>query len=328
MTAEVTFRGGLAVCGVAVALAVAVACGGTRAAAAGALMDAGDADGNADFTDVRLPSPADFADVSVEVDFTEPVWLPDPATSIEGDVTALVGSWVQVHPDGSPCTPASSGFPSGDFSCFHLDIRKGDGGGAQGSVYVEFSWKNSPGTPSGPFAPPSDPNVGYPTTVSPSDYFSAEQLCPDVDYRLFDGVMQNGTLSFWFSPIDLWSDWCGLQTPWPWDVVGERKYRCASQTADPSTTDLGKLALCTSAQDRPMCTDSNGFVHACICLADAGPSPLCHRTVCECSASQCRADVRSVEHPATFALQGGRLVGTVSYVDYLASGVTLQRVTP
>jgi hypothetical protein len=53
----------------------------------------------------NLPKATDFADVNIEQDFTEPVWLPPPSTTIEGDATSLVGSWIQVRSDGSPCSP-------------------------------------------------------------------------------------------------------------------------------------------------------------------------------------------------------------------------------
>jgi hypothetical protein len=279
----------------------------------GATVDAGD----------DLPKATDFADVSVEQDFSEPVWLPPPSTTIEGDATSLVGSWVQVGSDGSQCPPSLQW-------CWHMEIRNDTGGTVSGTIHVEGP---SNGPVSGPFAPAVDPNVGYPTTVTPDNYgYVRQSVLPNVPYQLFDGVVSNGSFVFWFSTLDLWSGWCALQNPSPWTVDSQRKYRCVPQTADRTTTDLGKLALCTSAEDGPIC---NG--QPCVCEHDAGGSfPLCGNTVCECSATECRADVRSEEINATLQLNAGRLVGPFDSGfesgGYMTGGapsiITFQRVSP
>jgi hypothetical protein len=319
-----------------VALTLTAACGepgsvdaGLGESDAGALSDASRGLG---FADVLLPDPATFADVSVPVNFNDPVWLPAPDANIEGDVTDLIGSWAEVNSDGTLCTPAKVG--QNNASCLHLDIQRGDSGGVVGTVYADRVMDPVSGLPlvSGPFAKATDGNVGYPTTVPPSAYFYAEQLCPDVDYRVLDGIVNNGSLSFWFSPYDLWTDWCALQTPSAWNVDGAQKYRCVAQTATPSNTDLGKLALCSSGSDGPTCTLSDGTEEPCACVDDAGAfadAPgLCFTSpVCECSSSQCRANLRARTIVVTLDLTAGKLVGSSTLPDLGGtSDLTLQKV--
>jgi hypothetical protein len=286
----------------------------------------------AKYADVALPNPADYADAVAPMDFTDPVWLPPPSTNIEGDLTNLVGSWDEVLAyDGTLCTPTHSVNTPG---CTHLDIRAGANGGYAGTLHRDPVSSPPPVTVSGPFAPAMDPTVGYPTTVSPSDDYSAlRDIVAGVEYRMLDGVLTNGTLNFWISTNDLWSDWCALQTSFAWNVRGMRVYRCAAQTADQSNTDLGKLALCTSAQDHPTCSSPSYGDFPCVCLDSKGQffqGPLCGRTVCECSASECRAAMRIASINATLQLQSGRLVGLLDINPPGTSSqmVTLQKVAP
>jgi hypothetical protein len=178
----------------------------------------------------------------------------------------------------------------------------------------------------GPFSAATDPNVGYPPTVSPTDYvYAEEQVVPNVNYRLLDGVVTNGTFAFWFSPLDLWSGWCALQTPYAWNVGGESKYRCVPQIATPANTDVGKFDLCTYEFDGPQCTNRNGEVYPCACLdsdggtVDGGPTgiaplPGCGAAiVCGCSATQCQANLRGSEIGATLTLAAGKLVGYIQF---------------
>jgi hypothetical protein len=315
-----------------VVLSSTLACGGAPGSSAGspdggAMEDRSvrppDAEAWTDvnpFADVAFPTAAAYADVGVPANFTSPVWLPPPDTNIEGDLTDLVGSWVQVNATGAACTPANwtSGYLEG-VVCIHIEIQKGPSGGFVGSIHgLRSSSPPSSSSPDvyGPFAPATNPDVGYPPKLSPNDYSNAKQFIANVPYQILDGVMTNGSLTFWFSPIDLWTGWCALQTPSVWHVGSKEEFRCVAQNADP-TTDLGKLALCTSADDGPMCTDVNGVHTPCACLNDAGvvsaTPTLCTRTVCECSASQCRADLRSSEINVAVTLESGQLVGTIDF---------------
>jgi hypothetical protein len=193
-----------------------------------------------------LPSATDYADVVIEQDFTQPVWLPPPRTTFQGDAASLVGVWVNLYDQppfghGGICDPlAPDPFWGRTWSeCFQIEIQQDASGAFHGTLRLEVSPNVDSGIElQGPFAPATDPNVGYPTTVNPSEYLSAEDGCSNVGYRLFDPVFAGGKFSFWFSPYDLWTDWCALQTPFAWYVRGETKYACVPQTADSSTTPL------------------------------------------------------------------------------------------
>jgi hypothetical protein len=276
-----------------------------------------------------LPSATDYADVTIEQDFTQPVSLPPPSTTVQGDATSLVGVWAAVYPgggfvtlvgtvapDGGTCDPSNPG-PSG---CLQITVQQDSSGAFHGTIRdYELAPKNQQAV-QGPFAPATDPNVGYPTTLNPSQYYHAEGFLSGVDYRLLDPVFAGGTFSFWFSPLDLWTDWCALQTPFAWSVRGHTAYACVPQTADSPTTDFGKLVLCRNANDGPLCTDSSGFQGPCVCLGDAGlivgrtavvafSPPLCSNSVCECTASQCRALLRSTPISYILTLNADELSG-------------------
>jgi hypothetical protein len=300
-----------------VAPLVMAACGSSGVAGSTSESDGGRASATLSDASVPLPSATAFADVNVDADFTQPVDLPAPATAIAGDSASLVGSWVQLASDGSVCTPMTSPFNA---TCFHLDIQKDDAGAVEGTIHGQTDPTNNGtgiGPPlMGPFMPATDPSVGYPPNVSPNDYLAAERdPLPNVDYRLLDGNVTNGSFTFWFSPLDLWSTWCALQTPYAWNVGGQTQYFCVPPTATAANTDVGKFDLCTSAIDTgPLCTDSLGLMYPC-CFGDGGMfsgyRPECGAKVCECSATQCRASLRSAEMDATLTLEGGRLVGSV-----------------
>jgi hypothetical protein len=301
------------------ALWAIAACGGSGAAGSKSELDGGsESTAPSDASAMTLPSATAFADVNIEADFTQPVELPPPVTTIAGDSASIVGSWVELSRDGSVCTPATGPYIG---SCFHLDIQKDDAGAVEGTIHEDtpYTGMGTPPAVIGPFPPATDPSIGYPPSVSPNDYIAAEQLSPNIDYRILDGVVDSGSFTFWFSPLDLWSTWCALQTPYAWNVGGVTKYRCVPQTVTVADTDVGKFDLCTSSfgGDNPQCTDINGFVTPCACLSGDGgilneSLPGCVAgTVCECSAMQCRANLRAGEIDATLTLGGGKLVGSI-----------------
>jgi hypothetical protein len=275
-----------------------------------------------------LPSATDFADVTIEQDFSQPFSLPPPSTTFQGDATRLVGVWDQVGLDGGKCV----GF-AGAGGCLHFEIQQDTSGAFHATIRTDAIGVN--GQQPGPFAPATDPNVGYPTTLDPTKYYYAEeQLCSNVDYRLFDPLFVGDTFSFWFSPLDLWSDWCALQTPFAWNVRGQTKYECVPQSADPSTTDFGKLVLCRNANDETLCTDSVGYQGPCVCLDDAGLidleavlHPLCSESICECTASQCRALLRTTALSATLTLNADELSGPVA-PSWYGPQTTFRRAQP
>ncbi|HLK41151.1 MAG TPA: hypothetical protein VKU41_30580 [Polyangiaceae bacterium] len=273
--------------------------------------------------DSGLPSAAAFADVNVPGDFTQPVSLPPPATTIRGDATSLVGAWLEDY-GGAPCTPRIG-------TCRQMVIQQDSGGAVHGVIRL-VPMANASTPPQGPFPPATDPNVGYPPGVSPSDYFSLEaNVAAGVDFRILDGVVGGGNFSFWFSSLDLWTGWCALQTPYARNVRGQGVYRCAPETATPANTDVGKLDLCSTATDTALCIDANGFSEPCVCLDDAGTYsgslPGCGRSVCECSATECHADVRSGEENVSLAIEGTTLRGTIDDgVGASSSPITFLRV--
>ena len=180
---------------------------------AGACIPLGEADAAAE----SLPDPHDFGAVDAAADFASPVDLPAPQPDIEGDLSKLVGEWIQLNESGERCTIKA---PAGSFGgniCMHLIIERGARGRFVGHAFWEHDGHNDPGA-TGPFAPATDPNVGYPVGVSPDKYFRLLSLAPGIDYRAFDGVFDGTRLSFWLSALDLWSGWCALQTPHLWDL--------------------------------------------------------------------------------------------------------------
>jgi hypothetical protein len=286
-------------------------------------------DGDGVHPDAGRPEPSDFSDVRVPMDFTEPVALPMPDTSFRGDASSLEGLWVELNFEGEPCTPERPGTDSSGRVCTHIDIRATDGGFA-GTLYRQRSLYNDAPV-SGPFAPATDSAVGYPVELSPEEYGAAREVVPEVRYRLFDGLVRDGRLTFWVSPLDLWTDWCTLQSPHAWDVSGKREYRCVPQTASESDTDLGKLMLCTSAEDMPYCLDAYSLSYPCVCLDGASQFdfglPLCGLNYCECSATECHAALRGTTIAASFRLEGETLVGTVDDGPF-ANFITLVKVSP
>jgi hypothetical protein len=237
---------------------------------------------------------------------------------------------VETGLDGNPCTPEN---PSSDLwgtVCTHLEIQEGEQGGYVGTIYRERSPWNAP-LVFGPFAPATNPTRGYPMELLPEEYGHARAFTPDVRYRLFDGLVRDGELTFWVTPLDLWTDWCGMQSSFQWEVSGKHEYRCVPQTASESDTDLGKLALCTSAEDLGYCEDAYSFSHPCVCLDDTlhfdFTLPLCSLPYCECSATECHADYRGTAITGTFRLEGDALAGNIAF-DIDSHAETLRRVTP
>lgn len=317
---------------ISVVLAIASACSNPTTESRGAFDAGGTLDGGTEGAPTR-PVPSDFADVEIPMDFTDPVALPGPALALSGDASSLVGSWIEVGRDGSPCTPLNAPSDMAGFLCTHLDIRAGTNGGYVGTLYGEESVQNPP-LVVGPFAPASDPARGYPVELSPDQYGSARSVVPGVKYRVLDGVVQDGQLTFWISPLDLWTDWCAMQAPYLWQLLDRREYRCVPQAASEIDTDLGRLALCTSAEDMPYCTAASSIEYPCVCLDETlqvdTSLPLCGLPYCECSSTECHADFRGTSVTASLRLVGDTLVGNLGYDVYTSNTipVTLVKVSP
>jgi hypothetical protein len=240
-----------------------------------------------------LPDPASFAGIDAAVDFSTPVELPPPRTTIDGATDALLGTWNEIADTGGLCA-----LPAG---CATLVFEKSPGGrGISG--YVTFALipqgpQGSPPVPRGPFATPTNPDVGYPTELSPNEYVMIQvNETSGVHYRVLDGTLAAGRLTFWYDRIDIWDSWCKLQTPRPVTVHGNAEYRCVPETADQSTSDLGKLALCRPILDGSQCAANDGFSAPCACLDGRVfryDDWTCQtRAACACTKDECHADVQ------------------------------------
>jgi hypothetical protein len=231
-----------------------------------------------------LPDPASFAGVDAAVDFSTPVDLPPPRTTIDGATDALLGTWNEIADTAGACF--------GVAGCATLVFERAvEGRGISGYVMFEES-AAMPG-PHGPFALPTNPDVGYPTELAPKQYdFLQSNEVSGVRYRVLDGTLAAGRLTFWYARVDVWDRWCKLQTPYPVTVHGNAEYRCVPETADESNSDLGKLVLCRPVLDGPQCT-ANGELLPCACLDGARSDWTClMQAACACSKAECHADVQ------------------------------------
>lgn len=278
-----------------------------------------------------LPSATDFADVEVPVSFHDPVLLPPPSGIIRGDASPFAGSWIELGSGDAPCTLMNrlSGFST--TTCAHLEIHQKPDGAFVGTI--QYDQDETVVGVAGPFAPVADPDVGYPTELDPTNYYQLFEVAPFLRYPLLDANVEGNTLTFWFSPLDLWSGWCALQHSYHWIFEDHEGYRCVAQSADQSNTDLGKLALCLSYADGPVCKDTYGISYACACLSPDGEFlgkqlPLCGQFACECSPDECHAALRTHALTGRLTLDGGRLHGSINLSAYSEYSLTLARVVP
>ncbi len=301
--------------------------GGSKGGAGGANSGAG---GRRSVTDAGVPRATDYADVMVPVDFTNPVVVPPPETAITGDASRFAGKWVNLslNPNlhGARCSAAAK--PSEP--CYHLEIAGGPNGGLIGTVRVD---PRSTDVSHGPYPAPTDPGVGYPPDVPPSDYFALRSNYNAATYTLFDGIVQGGELEFWTSQSEIWTGWCALQQPIHWDLDGKNAYRCVPQTATTSNTDLGKLVLCSTAWDGPHCESASGTEFPCSCLDDqmnemGTPECVFYSPICECSTSECHAAVRTTQDWSRLRVVGETLVGPLLTNPFGPLELTLVKETP
>lgn len=277
------------------------------------------------------PSSGDLATKYVHVDagivFHDAVEAPAPRTLIEGADDSLVGLWVEYGHDGTRCTAEN---PVGYRSsvCMQLEITKDEGrGGYVAGVYWLITGVAAASDVAGPFAPASDAERGYPTELTPREYMDLvraahgpvrvrDAASPMLAIRrshVFEGHVTGNELSFWISPMELWSDWCTMQTPHPFQGNGVRGYRCVPQDATESNTDLGRLVLCSTRFDGDMC--GNGAPCDCNKRSDAGVSPLCadRNSACACTARGCTANLTASKETYAFMVAGSTLRSPASY---------------
>jgi hypothetical protein len=131
-----------------------------------------------------------------------------------------------------------------------------------------------------PPPPAADPNVGYPAdyTVRLPGLDATPYVAEGYSYPIHAGGMRTGQrLQFFIDLTDLWSGWCGLQTP-PADgspicvpgnggMVSADRMSCAysdSATGQLHPIDCGKYSLCAfdmvcfCGVGQPTCTTSAG----------------------------------------------------------------------
>ena len=184
--------------------------------------------------DGGLPSANAYADVNVPADFTEPTVVPPPMTTITGDASPFVGSWIaQNRFTAEPCT---AGDPTVD--CMHIDIQVGQSGQYGVTFLLDSKGTTDPRMLPGPFPSATDASVGYPPGATLEQLsFSQLNLTAGVTYHGLDAVAESAELDFSLSTFEVWNDWCPLQTGYEWNIDGDRRYRCVPQTAD-ATVDL------------------------------------------------------------------------------------------
>jgi hypothetical protein len=243
-------------------------------------------------TSAENPDASDYFAVDTGVEFSQPVSLPDPDLSIDGSSSELLGEWLGIGEVVSFYF-ASAGSPAS----MRLVISE-SAGQVVGQFYWEYGLVDGATFP-GPFAAATNPDVGYPTEVDPEHYGDLRWPNPRVPYRIFDGALAAGRFTFWTSTIDLWSDWCSMQTAYPRDIDGKRVYRCIAESANESNTEPGKFKLCKSAGGLP-------------CPTDNPQGPLCGVAYCECSSSSCHADLRAGTIIADLQFDGTTMSGVVT----------------
>ncbi|WP_437595364.1 hypothetical protein [Sorangium sp. So ce590] len=143
-----------------------------------------------------------------------------------------------------------------------IDIDTVEGASIQGKVRF--------GT--GAAIPPAvDPDVGYPTSIEPGNYYDTDLPYEGFDFTMLDAQLTDRRLRFAIDPRELWTGWCELQTSY----------------------------LMQPDSDAYLCMPNGGWgTGAAGCTQDGQPTDcgyiaLCRIGVCDCDASGCTIDVRN-----------------------------------
>lgn len=243
--------------------------------------------------------------VSDEVSWSEPLQVTRPRDAIDNADDSLLGTWANLD-----CSPNLWD------SCMKLVIERNASGVVQGRFHSQPSEDFS-----GPYAPATDPDRGYPHEVSPDDYSLVRDSIADLDYRVLDGHVTGDRLTFGWSPFELWRDWCTLQRPYPWQIAGRTLFYCVPQAAEAQAAfDLGKIVLCRSADVEPVCEDQQ----PCVC-SEPG-NPRCSPAVCECDAQGCDLPSRMTFQEIVFSAD--RSSGRLQWLAEPGVPTELRRVSP
>jgi hypothetical protein len=235
-----------------------------------------------------VPSSLDaFDSVSADVSWTEPVALVPARLTIDGADERMIGTWKE-----RDCDPSTDNtYPPG---CLTLTIDRSSSGEVRGRFRVDAN------PALGPFSPPVNANIGYPTEVDVSEYRNMLDVEPEVDYQLRNTTISGNELKFDWSSYDIWQPWCVLQTPYRWTVGARNFYFCVPQ--DPNlqaAIDEGKNVLCTAAQFGPACTDRDGTTQPCSCVEN---NPRCSPGYCHCDSQRCDVPIELTSGAMMFDL--------------------------
>jgi hypothetical protein len=129
--------------------------------------------------------------------------------------------------------------------------------------------------------------------------------------------------------MDLWRDWCSLQSPYPWVIAGQTFHACVPQdAASRAAIDDAKVVLCTAITSASQCPLPDGTYYPCNCPPETAPDPRCALSACSCDATGCGANVQ-VGMPFTVALtfDGERLAGTARH-QWSDFTMTMEREAP
>jgi hypothetical protein len=201
------------------------------------------------------------------MDFSEPIYLPDPELAISGVSSAspVIGVWEEDVLDYKTLAGP-----------LRLTIEQAaDGDEFIGTLTLTCNSQNSYLGLCQEEPPPiaTDPNADYP----PDWYWSQiPMFSPHGDlytyfpYRIFDASFDGSRFSFWTTHNDLWRDWCALQTVYPITNGSRKEYSCLP---DPKPSPYGPQSEPSldplDPQPPPYAKELLCFLDNSVCRCDA-----------------------------------------------------------
>jgi hypothetical protein len=177
-----------------------------------------------------------------------------------------------------------------------------------GGVCGTLRWGEGPLPP-----PPTDPERGWPDNDRVGFGGGAAYFHEGMTYTILDGGVREPEVRFRVTAVELWKDWCAIQTP-HWQE-GSASWRCLPEFVLLSQSEPG--ANCVLEQQTGPDLE-----------VDVGKCGLCFSGVCACNQSGCGATPEgSSGTSASFDLmfEGNRATGTVDggtiYTDVLLNRV-------
>lgn len=246
-----------------------------------------------------------FADLQPEVDFDTPVAFPLPRTTMAETSDTLIGNWRER--DCPAEQPAQT--------CLRLEIVRSDEGG---TITGRLFWDPLDPVLATTRPPPQDADSWYPPDAPEgalSDLLWTRD--PAIGYTMLDAELDGGRLIFWFSPLEVWSEWCALQTSYRHEG-GEPHYQCIPppDALEAATPELGKQVLCTNELSNGIC-ELGDQPAPCNCVTDAGESsydsPLCSPAACHCDADGCVTNWHARRNWIELRVDGDRMTVTGWY---------------